>query len=232
MDGSGSRLAPRARPHPRRRLAVATGLATLVVALGLAGCSGGDDSSSSKPTTTTSHSTNVDLRLGDVSAASSGQPATVSPEQSQAVLDALGTYVQDTTVQPLRSAKPASADLGAVFDATTLTPATTTDRGVVFDEGLPRVTGDLDVVSEPITVVGLGDLNGNLALVGAALFIDVTGQTATKADPIHIVRRADLVLAPDGNGAWKISAYSMVVTRQGGGLDAPTSTTATTGAVK
>ena len=99
---------------------------------------------------------------------SAGPPVTVTPEQSQAVLDVVGTYVKDATVQPLRSAKPATADLAGVFDATTLTPATTTDRGVVFDEGLPKVTGDLDVVSQPIAIVGLGDQGGNLVAGDAA----------------------------------------------------------------
>jgi hypothetical protein len=49
------------------------------------------------------------------------------------------------------------------------------------------------------------------------------------------VRRADLVLAPDATGAWKVTAYSMVVTREGGGLGTPTTTTSsttTTGAAK
>jgi hypothetical protein len=214
---------------------VTAALVTLVAALSLAGCSGGDDSSSSAPTTTISRGTKVDLPLGEVSAASSGPPVTVSPEQSQAVLDVVAAYVKDATLQPLRSAKPATADLAAVFDPTTLTPATTTDRGVVFDEGLPKVTGDLDVVSQPIAIVGLGDQSGNLALVSAALLVDVQGQTATRSDPIHIVRRADLVLALDAGGAWKVTAYSMVVTREGGGLGTPTTTaasTATTGAAK
>ncbi len=233
MDGPGSPSARHSRPRLRCRIGVAAGLVTFVAVLGLAGCSGGDDSSAA-PTTTISRGTNVVLPLGDVSAASSGPPVTVTPEQSQAVLDVVSTYVKDATVQPLRSAKPATADLAAVFDATTLTPATTTDRGVVFDEGLPKVTGDLDVVSQPIAIVGLGDQSGNLTLVSAALLVDVKGQTATKSDPIHIVRRADLVLAPDGGGAWKVSAYSMVVTREGGGLGTPTTTssTATTGAAK
>ena len=224
MDGPRSSSAPRPRQRLRRRVAVAAGLVVLVAALGLAGCSGGDDSSSA-PTTTLSHGTKVELPLGDVSAASSGPPVTVSPEQSQAVLGVLATYVKDAIVQPLRTAKPATADLATIFDATTLTPATTTDRGVVFDEGLPKVTGDLEVVGQPIAMVGLGDQSGNVALVSAALSIDVKAQTATKTDPIHIVRQADLVLAPDG-GAWKITAYNMLVTREGGGLGTPTTTTA------
>ena len=234
MDDPGSPSARHSRPRSRRRIVVAAGLVTLFAVLALAGCSGGGDSSAA-PTTTISRGTKVDLPLGDVSAASAGPPLAVTADQSQKVLDVVSTYVKDATVQPLRSAKPATADLAAVFDPTTLTPATTTDRGVVFDEGLPKVTGDLEVVSQPIAIVGLGDQGGNLSLVSAALLVDVKGQTATKSDPIHIVRRADLVLAPDATGAWKVTAYSMVVTREGGGLGAPTTTTsstATTGAAK
>jgi hypothetical protein len=157
----------------------------------------------------------------------------VSPEQAQQVLDVLTTYVKDATVQPLRSGKPATADLAKVFDATTRAPATTSDRGVVFDEGLPKVTGDLDVVSFPVTMVGLGDQSGKLTLVSAAMVVDVKGQTAIKGDPLHIVRRADLVLAPDGFGGWTVTSYDMLVARDGAGLSpTTTTTTATTGAAK
>jgi hypothetical protein len=229
MEALGSRHT-RARTRPRR-VAVTAAIVALVAALGLAGCSGGDDASSSPPTTSIPRGTRIDLPLGDVSADSAGQAVTVSPEQSQAVLDVLRTYMKDATVEPLRSGKPATADLAAVFDATTLTPATTTDRGVVFDEGLPRATGNIDVVGQPVTLVGLGDQGGNLSLVTAAMLVDVKGQTAVKDDPIHIVRKADFVLTPDGGGAWKVTAYNMVVTREGGGLGTTTTTTtATTGA--
>src|SRR2546421_11082900 len=146
MDDGSSRVGRRAHV---RRVRIAIGVAALA-GLGVAGCSGGGDSSSSKPTTTVSHGTHLDLRLGDVSAASAGPALTVSSGQSQRVLDVLDAYVKDATVQPLRSGKPTTADLSTVFDATTLTPATTTDRGVVLDEGLPKVTGDLDIVSSPI----------------------------------------------------------------------------------
>jgi hypothetical protein len=203
----------------------------VIAALGLAACSGGGSDSSSKPTTTVAKGTHLEMKLGDVSAASAGPAVTVSAEQAQQVLDALTTYVKDATVEPLRSGKPAKADLAAVFDATTLTPATTTDRGVVFDEGLPKVIGDLDVVSSPVTIVGLGDLTGNLALVTAAFVVDAKGPTAIKGNPLHISRHADLVLAPDGAGGWKITSYDMLVTRDGGGLDATTTTT-TAGAAK
>ena len=93
--------------------------------------------------------------------------------------------------------RPPTADLATLFDAATLTPATTTDRAVVLDEGLPKVTGDLDVVSTPVALLGLGDQNGGLTLVSAAMVVDAKGQTAVKGDPLHIVRNAEFVVQPD-----------------------------------
>ena len=231
MDASTSPTERRARPL---RLALAA-LLTAVCALGIAACSGGDSgANASKPTTTVSHATNVDMKLGDVAADSAGPPLTVSPEQAQQVLDLVTTYVQDATVQPLRSGKPTTADLAKVFDAATLAPATTTDRPVVFDEGLPKVTGDLDVVASPLALLALGDQGGQLTLVSASTVVDVKAQTTVTNDPLHIVRKADFVVQPNGFGGWLITSYSMIVTRDGAGLSATTTTTATatTGAAK
>ncbi len=232
MDVATSRARRRARSL---RNALAVGLAAIAT-LGVAACSGGDSSSSSsKPTTTLPHATNIDMKLGDVSADSAGPPLTLSPEQAQQVLDLVTTYVQDATVKPLRSGAPATADLAKVFDAATLAPATTTDRAVVFDEGLPKVTGDLDVVSSPVALLALGDQGGQLTLVSASTVVDVKAQTKVKGDPLHIARKADFVVQPDGFGGWRITSYSMVVTRDGAGLSPTTTTTATattTGAAK
>ncbi len=214
-------------------------IVVLVFALGgglaLASCSGGgDDSGSASPTTTTAAPvTKVDLALGDVSADSAGAPVTIAADQSQHVLDALTSYVKGATVQPLRSAKPATADFGAVFDATTLASATTTDRGVLLDEGLPKVTGDLTVTSQPVTLVGLGDQSGNLTLITAALSVDVTGATKVKDAPLHVIRNANFTLQPDPGGTWKITAYDVIVARDGAGLSPTTSApAASTGAAK
>lgn len=235
------RTPTRSRTHRRRtrRRWVLVTVAVVVVALGgglaLASCSGGDDTDSAKPTTTTAApTTNVDIPLGDVTADSAGAPVTIAADQSQHVLDALTTYVKGATVQPLRTGKPATADFGGVFDAATLATATTADRGVLLDEGLPKVTGDLQATAQPVTLVGLGDQGGNLTLITAALAVDVTGATKVKDAPLHIVRRADFVLQPDPSGTWKITAYDVVVARDGAGLS-PTTTSAaapTTGAAK
>jgi hypothetical protein len=134
----------------------------------------------------------------------------------------------------MRTGKPATADFGAVFDPTTLASATTTDRGVLLDEGLPKVTGDLKVSALPVTMVGLGDQSGNLSLITAALVVDASGATKVKGVPLHVIRRADFTLQPDASGLWKITAYNVVVTRDGTDL-APTTTAgaaSTTGAKK
>jgi hypothetical protein len=229
----------RARRRRARRRGVTVTVVVVVLTLGgglaLASCSGGDDAKSASPTTTTAApATRVVIALGDVSADSAGAPVTIAADQSQHVLDVLTTYVKGATVQPLRTGKPATADFGAIFDATTLASATTTDRGVLLDEGLPKVTGDLTVTSQPVTLVGLGDQSGNLTLITAALAVDVTGATKVKDAPLHVIRSANFTLQPDPSGTWKITAYDVAVARDGAGLS-PTTTAApasTTGAAK
>jgi hypothetical protein len=212
-------------------------VATLVLVLGagvaLASCSGGGDDRAASTTTTKAPATTVDIPLGEVSADSAGAPVTIAADQSQQVLDTITSYVKGATVQPLRSGKPATADFGAVFDPVTLTSATTTDRGVLLDEGLPKVTGDLTVTAQPVNLLGLGDQAGNLTLITASLLVDASGRTALKGSPLHVVRKADFTLQPDAAGVWKITAYSAVVSRDGT-EHSPTTTsaTATSGAVK
>jgi len=234
MDAGTATHTHARRRRARRRWVTVT---VVVLALGgaLAGCSGGDDTKSASPTTTTvAAATKVDIALGDVSADSAGAPVTIAADQSQHVLDAITTYVKGATVEPLRSGKPATADFGAIFDATTLASATTTDRGVLLDEGLPKVTGDLTVTSQPVTLVGLGDQSGNLTLITAALSVDVTGVTKVKDVPLHVIRNANFTLQPDPAGTWKITAYDVVVARDGAGLSSTTTVapSPTTGAAK
>ena len=127
MDDPGSTSArARRAPDPRCRIGVAAGLVALVAVLGLAGCSRRwrrGRRRRRRPRSRHAHDGRR-CQLGDVSADSAGPPATVTPEQAQAVLDVVSTYVKDATVQPLRTAQPATADLAGVFDAATLAPAT------------------------------------------------------------------------------------------------------------
>jgi hypothetical protein len=234
----GSTTRSRARRRRTRRRVATLGVVVVVVVLGagvaLASCSGGGGADASKTTTTAAPKTTVDIPLGDVSSDSAGGTVTVAADQSQHVLDALLTYVKGAMVQPLRSGKPATADFGAVFDPTTLASATTTDRGVLLDEGLPEVTGDLTVKAQPVAMVGLGDQGGALTLITAALAVDATGTTKIKGAPLHVTRTANFTLQPDPSGTWKITAYQVAVTRDGANLSTTTTATVapTTGAAK
>jgi len=237
MDDSPSRLARREQHRKRNRIIAIVGGIVVVVAAVIAvvviAGGGGNSKSASTTSTTADHQNSVNLPLGPVTADSAGATVTVTPDQAQQILGVLGKYVQGATVEPLRSGKPITADLSAVFDPGTLARATTIDRGVVLDEGLPKVTGKLTVDAQPITMVGLGDQTGKLTLVSAAVLLDVNGQTQEKGGPLKLVRKADFVFAPNEFGVWQVTAYSMVVTRAGAGLDAPTtSSTSTTGAKK
>ncbi len=200
----------------------------------LAGCGGGgsdDQGKRAAPSTTVVPNTNVSLQLGDVSADSAGPPAQVTPEQSQAILKVVGDYLTAATVKPLRSAQPAD-DVSSLFGAGALARVTGPDRAVMVDEGLPKVTGDLNVTAQPIAVVGLADQGGAIVLATATIDLDIQGVTTTKADPLRIVRKGDLVLSPDPSGAWKVTAFNVAVARSGGGIDAPATTTPPTTTTK
>src|SRR5262245_52961891 len=228
MDEAPSRVEQREK-QKRTRLLVGIGggilaIAVIAVIVALLATGGDDDTKKAAPhETTLAPSTNVSLQLGNVSADSAGPPAQLAPEQADAVLKVVTNYVDTATVDPLRSAKPAG-DLSAIFDAGALARVTGPDRAVMVDEGLPKVTGDLTVVAKPVDVMGLADQGGAIVLATASLDLEITGDAHVKAGPLRVARRGDLVLAPDASGTWKITSFSVLVSRTGAGLD-PTTTT-------
>jgi hypothetical protein len=239
MDEAPSRAELRDQSRKRqsaknRRLLLGIGGGVLVVAIiavvvAVVARSGGDTGTSSaeQAATVPVAKMNVSLRLGNVSADSAGPPAQLAPEQKQAIMKVVGDYLEGATVDPLRSAKPAG-DLSALFDAGALARVTGVDRGVMLDEGLPRVTGDLDIAAQPVGIVALADQSGTIVLATATIDLDIKGVTVMKGvKPLRILRKGDLVLAPDPSGAWKVTAFNIAVARTGAGLD-PTTTTAPT----
>lgn len=231
MDGATPRAARRDQSKrsrllrgSRTRVVVA---ATFAIAAALfAGCSGGggSDSSSTSSTAAPAAKNNIAIPLGDVVADSAGPPAQFTPEQSQAVMKVVSDYVAVASVFPLRTAKPVG-DLSGLFDGPALAAVTGVDRPVVLDEGLPKVTGDLNVVGQPVRIVALADQGGGIVLATATLDLDIQGATKVPGSPLRILRKGDLVLAPDAGGAWKVTGYNLAVARAGAGLD-PTTTTA------
>jgi hypothetical protein len=235
MDGSPTRVERRAQDKRRSRVGLAVGAAVVVVVaavvVGILVSSGGDDSgdrggggeSASRPVA----NTDVRIEAGEVTADSAGPPVSVSPEITGGVIDLIRKYLELATVEPLRR-QQAAGDLSGVFDTAALARATGPDRALLVDEGMPKVTGDLDVTSIPIALTGLGDLDGNLVLVTANVAFDVQGDTGAE-EPLHIQRFGSLVVTPDAAGSWKISAYKLYVERTGGGLETAPTTTAVVG---
>jgi hypothetical protein len=232
MDEAQSRAEQRDQSRKRqsqknRRLLFGMNVvAVIAIVIALVACSGDGTGKSAGEATTVVPNTNVALKLGDVSTDSAGPPAQLTPEQSQAILKVVGDYLTTATVDPLRSAKPAG-DLSPLFSAGALARVTGPDRAVMVDEGLPKVTGDLDVTAQPVAVVGLADQGGGIVLATATIDLDIQGVTAAKGGPLRILRKGDLVLSPDGSGAWKVTAFNVAVARSGAGLDAPAITTPT-----
>jgi hypothetical protein len=214
------------RERSRKRIRVVAGVAgglILVVVVAILVVGGGDGG---KPTTTSPRRhTNVALTLGDVAAESAGPPAQVTSDQSAAILEIVRAYVDEATVHPLRAGTRAD-DLSALFDPGALARVTGIDRPVMLDEGLPKVTGNLDVTGQPLKIVALADKNGAIVLATVTIDLDISGVTKASRAPLHIVRRGDFVLVPDASGSWKITAFNIAVTRTGAGLD-PTTTTIT-----
>jgi hypothetical protein len=200
-----------------------------IAATVFAGCSGGDDntsSSGSSPSSTAAPAakTNVAIPLGEVITDSAGAPAQFTPEQSQSVMKVVSDYLTLATIGPLRTAKPAG-ELSGLFDGRALAAVTGVDRAVLLDEGLPEVTGVLNVLGQPVRIVALADQGGGIVLATATLDVAIEGVTEVRGAPLRILRKGDLVLAPDAGGAWKVTGYNLAVARTGAGLD-PTTTTA------
>ena len=216
-------MAQQTASRRRNRILITVGAGVLAVAVVVAviALSGGDGDDGKASSPAAGPRTTVDLQVGDISSDSAGPTVAFTPEQAQQVLTTIRTYLDDAALKPLRSGRPAG-DLSAVFDPGTLERVVGIDRPIMLQEGLPKVTGDLTLAASPVSFVGLGDQDGKLVLVTAALQLTIDGKIAGSKVPLHIEQLGDLVFAPDATGAWKVTAYKMAVTRSGGGVDVTT----------
>ena len=64
-------------------------------------------------------------------------------------------------------------------------------------------------------------------LATATIDLDIQGVTAAKGGPLRILRKGDLVLSPDGSGAWKVTAFNVAVAGAEPGSMRPAVTTPT-----
>jgi hypothetical protein len=181
-------------------------------------------------------STVVDLKVGEskVEGVNFSKAVTISDDAKNKILAALDTYVANAIVEPLRKGKADDAKLVTTFDAAAAAKVPA-DRAALTDEGLPTAVGKITVTTPPVALTGLADFDGNLILVSAAVDLHVTSRAEKGTTTIR--RVASFVFAPDAGGDWKITAWTVGVTRAGFGVAVPptapgTPTTAATPTTK
>lgn len=207
-------------PSPR----AARLLAGALVAAVLGACSGGDGETQrpARTTTTTVVAAEVSLELGEAAVQSAGGDIALDEATQRAAVDVAQRYVDTAVLAPLVGGK-VGKDYEALFDAGAAPGATGFDRGALTDEGVTKVSASPDVTATPVRIDALAGGDGALQLLAASFDLDVRGETAT--GPLAIARTTELTLAPAADGAWAVTAYRVVVTR-----DLPTGATTTTAA--
>lgn len=204
---------------PTRRLVLAA-----VLALSVAACTGGDDEASERDTETSAEEfvrASVDL---DVSRAELVSPHAPKGALDAGTRDAVAKVVEHlllvTSAGPLVEGK-AGAGFANLFTPDAGARAANADRAVFFDEGVEDF-GELTPVESRVGLTGLaGSLDPSTTLVVARFVWTVEGERGDR-----IARTGELSLVPD-DGAWKIGAYTIAVTRTIGQTSTTTTATST-----
>ena len=201
----------------RRKIFALAGAAVVVVLLLVAvwaiflrddGDSGGEDEASGTGPTV------VQVDSGDVVSETVGPAAPFPEDQRDVIVQQVRDYIEAATVEPLRSGKAAKG-LEKIFDPAALTALQGPDGAVMLDQGLPKVTGKLKAISQPVAINALADNTGAWIMASARLNLDVTG--GLDDGTLKIVRTGELLFVPDAEG-WKVTAFDITVDRSGPGV--------------
>ena len=165
----------------------------------------------------------VRVTPGAVTVVTSGPPAELAAADRDAVLAAVGNYVQAATVAPLEGKK--APDVATLLTATAAPALQGAERDALLDADVPRATGRVTPALQPVNLHGLADNSGAIDLVGST--VDLTVHATAAGGPITIHRTGELMFTRDG-AAWKILSFRLAVTRDGAGLGAATATSSTT----
>ena len=195
--------------------------AALVTGLTLAACSSGG--SGKATSTTTAPNAHVRVTPGTVTVVTAGPPAELAASDRDAIVTAVGSYVQDATLAPLEGKQV--PDLASHFTAAAAPALQGPERDALLDVDVPRATGRVTPSLQPVNLHALADNVGAIDLVGTTL--DLTVQASASRGPITIHRSGELMFTRDG-GTWKILSFKLAVTRDGPGLGAANTTSSTT----
>ena len=126
------------------------------------------------------------------------------------VLGTLNRYLETAVLTPLRSGGPAG-DLTPLFTGPAVERVMTVgpDRFAFIDENLPPVN-DVRAESAVAGLNALADPEGTMSVVTAGLDLRLIGHI--NGALVRVSRTGELVLMPE-DGAWRIDAYDIRVTR-------------------
>ncbi|HEY3097110.1 MAG TPA: hypothetical protein VGK05_09735 [Acidimicrobiia bacterium] len=178
---------------------------------------GGDDKS---PPAKKFVSGNLQLTLGGIQNSNAGAPATLPDDAANQIMQVVGTYVDKGLVVPAKTGEP-PPNLGELFDAGTQAAINGPDKGVLFENGEPKRTGDFKPAASPVVITALSDNGGRFVLATAAF--DYSAEIGVKGGALQTARSIALTLSPE-SGTWKITGYDVTVNRQGAEVDVPTAT--------
>lgn len=202
-------------------------MAVALIAVGIVVTSGGGGKEEPKLDTTTS----VQLERGELFVESvvpfDAIPSNFPAEASDAAMALLEAYVQEATIEPLRTGTIKDTALPEIFDGPAVARLATLDRAVLLDEGLPKAVGKVTVEGTPIGLTALLDDRKNAVLITASIDIEITAES--KKGLMTVSRIGALVLSRQLDATWKITAWSLHVDRSGPGVTpTPTEPTTTT----
>jgi hypothetical protein len=160
----------------------------------------------------------VQLTLAGIQNANAGTPAQLGDDAANQIMTAVGQYVDQGLIQPVKTGEPAK-DLSGLFDAGTQAAINGPDKDVLFENGQPERTGDFKPAAEPVIIVALSDGNGQFVLATAGF--NYTSEVGVKGGTLKTARSISLTFTPE-NGQWKITGYDTSVIREGTEVDVPT----------
>jgi len=198
-------------------IGVAAGLLVMAAVIFFFVRSDGGSSPSKK-----SVSANVKLTLGGINNANAGAPATLGDDAANQIMAAVGQYVDKGLIAPVKTGKPPTGDVASLFDAGTQAAIQGPDKGVLFENGQPKLTGDFKPAAEPVVITALSDGNGQFVLATAAFAY--RADEGVEGGTLNTARTIALTFTPD-NG-WKITGYDVTLTRQGAQVEGSTTGTA------
>lgn len=212
------------------RIGAAVVVVVLVFVVGLAACSGDGKKNAAPPAPRIEPTAFVKfapLKLGSVNVASAGAKVDLDASTRNAALAQTRAYVDAAVHTPIETGK-IGAGYANVFEPALRAAATGKDRGALTDESVGKAS-NYSEAAQPVAVSAIADGFGNVLYV--ATNFTLTGKAKVDGQPLNIVRRVELTLAPQDakNKEWRVAAYRILTVRKAPKSGTTTTTAATSG---